>query len=1066
MCGVDAQIPVDARAAEGQKERRAMRKRVVTGLLAFIMCITAIFANETVYAAAAGNLSGGWEESAAGNLQPEAAKAEEEIESPANIETTENTEITETIENTEVAENTENTEITENTETAERPEPAEGTGFGEEAETTEAIETEPISETAQTTEVTETIGTEPTTEPIQTTEVEPITEATETEPITETTQTTELIEATETEPITETTEPIAEATEGQAPESELEEEGLAPKFVGTGVSPGSTYENAAALELEKDYTATTAVNTAGWYQFTLEKAGLVSFAFSHEKLVGPTSNVPAYSIVFHADNTRLNSGLYTLTSGAYDAEVTSPQVGLPAGTYRIKVTPVNSYAGRVAYGLRLSYQDAYCETEENNSAAAADELSLGKKITGSLYGAGDADYFKITVSEESDISLNLTHDRAADRETMNLYRVSFCDASEKTLYEMYSNGASTDVSSIDISASAGTYLVKVEGALGSVVDAYTGNYGLSVTAHAAGTREKENNDTMGAANAIASGVTYGGDLRNSGDVDYFLLTDKKDGYLSLDFSHTVVSGWETENVYKITVIRKGQTGAVYTGYVKGGETSWKSPNIGLAADSYYIAVEPAATLGSAVANGFLGSCYPADYKMTATWKNKSAWEKESNNAFTAANAIQSGKVCYGSIAFESDKDYYKITLKKNGFLQFKLSYKNAGTLESPYQISVCNKDGNTLYESGSMGMDSLYASGKVGLEKGTYYIVLSAGTALYTGDYQLTATAKAASDWETETNGDMASADALKVGKEKKGTLHNYFSDLDYYKFTLDKSTYVNISLTHRKINGTGRSWYVYLLKETGKRLNYRSSDHLYAYAGDAYTETKAIRLEKGTYYIVVRTATDNTYAVGEEYAVCVNRISAKKPTVSQVASAAYNKLKVTWKVMPGAVSYTIYRSTSKDGNYSQVKTISDGKTSSWVDRKVVTGKTYYYKIKAKVALEGGTVAESSYSAVKSGKAALGKTSLKAAALSQKGVKLTWSKVSGASGYVIYRSTEKNKNYSKIKTIAKGSVKTYTDKGGKLKRGTVYYYKIKAYRKVNGKNVYGGYSNTVSKKIK
>ncbi|MBQ9942336.1 MAG: hypothetical protein IJP03_04940, partial [Christensenellaceae bacterium] len=61
--------------------------------------------------------------------------------------------------------------------------------------------------------------------------------------------------------------------------------------------------------------------------------------------------------------------------------------------------------------------------------------------------------------------------------------------------------------------------------------------------------------------------------------------------------------------------------------------------------------------------------------------------------------------------------------------------------------------------------------------------------------------------------------------------------------------------------------------------------------------------------------------------------------------------------------------------------------------------------------------------------------------------------VSGASGYVIYRSTTKSGGYKAVKTITSGSTVTFTNSG--LTAGKTYYYKVKAYRTVSGSKVYG-----------
>jgi len=61
---------------------------------------------------------------------------------------------------------------------------------------------------------------------------------------------------------------------------------------------------------------------------------------------------------------------------------------------------------------------------------------------------------------------------------------------------------------------------------------------------------------------------------------------------------------------------------------------------------------------------------------------------------------------------------------------------------------------------------------------------------------------------------------------------------------------------------------------------------------------------------------------------------------------------------------------------------------------------------------------------------------------------IKWKKVKGASGYKIYRSTN-GKKWKVIKTVNGNKKTTYTDV--KLKKGTRYYYKVRACKTVNGK---------------
>ena len=72
--------------------------------------------------------------------------------------------------------------------------------------------------------------------------------------------------------------------------------------------------------------------------------------------------------------------------------------------------------------------------------------------------------------------------------------------------------------------------------------------------------------------------------------------------------------------------------------------------------------------------------------------------------------------------------------------------------------------------------------------------------------------------------------------------------------------------------------------------------------------------------------------------------LSGKLNTV--VSLSAKNKtVSISWKKTTGATGYYIYRSGSKNGKFSKIKTITSGKTLKYTDKKVNTGNTYYYKV-------------------------------------------------------------------------------------------------------------------------
>ena len=179
-------------------------------------------------------------------------------------------------------------------------------------------------------------------------------------------------------------------------------------------------------------------------------------------------------------------------------------------------------------------------------------------------------------------------------------------------------------------------------------------------------------------------------------------------------------------------------------------------------------------------------------------------------------------------------------------------------------------------------------------------------------------------------------------------------------------------------------------------------------------------------------------------------------PKKVKVSVKAYDQTSITlkWNKTEGAEGYAIYMATSKNGKYSKIKTVT-GNTLDYKKTKLKTANTYYFKIRAYVEIDGSKK-YGEYSTILATSTKTKTPSLKIYNGDKKAT-LKWNKVSGANGYEIYMATSKNGKYSKIKTISKGNILKY--KKTKLKADKKYYFKIRAYRIVDGKKVYSSYSS-------
>ncbi len=179
-------------------------------------------------------------------------------------------------------------------------------------------------------------------------------------------------------------------------------------------------------------------------------------------------------------------------------------------------------------------------------------------------------------------------------------------------------------------------------------------------------------------------------------------------------------------------------------------------------------------------------------------------------------------------------------------------------------------------------------------------------------------------------------------------------------------------------------------------------------------------------------------------------------PLNVKAASASYNSIKVSWSVVKSATGYVVYRYNTVKKTYEK---LAAAKTTSYANTGLLTGKTYSFKARAYTSVSGKNIYGTYSTAVSAKPIPSAPLNLKAASLSYKSVKLSWSAVSGASGYVVYRYNSVKKAYERLKvTKAAG----FTNDG--LTTGKTYSFKVQAYRTVSGKNIYSKSSVTATAK--
>ena len=240
-------------------------------------------------------------------------------------------------------------------------------------------------------------------------------------------------------------------------------------------------------------------------------------------------------------------------------------------------------------------------------------------------------------------------------------------------------------------------------------------------------------------------------------------------------------------------------------------------------------------------------------------------------------------------------------------------------------------------------------------------------------------------------------------------------------------------------------------------------------------------------------TYTDKGLAKGTEYSYKVksyrvvdgvkvysgdsNSISAKiKDSFKlNLEKTTRNSVEFSWDKIKDATGYEILRYSTASKKYVVIDDIdfdevTDEKEKeeleaadiySYEDDGRTSATIYNYKVKAYNKVDGKKVYLKESEKLKATTTPL-TPNITVKSSSRKTARLTWKNCSTrATGYKVYMATSKNGTYKLVKTTtAKSFTKYY------LRSGKTYYFKVRSYRTVDGKNIYGNYSTIKSIRVK
>ncbi len=415
-------------------------------------------------------------------------------------------------------------------------------------------------------------------------------------------------------------------------------------------------------------------------------------------------------------------------------------------------------------------------------------------------------------------------------------------------------------------------------------------------------------------------------------------------------------------------------------------------------------------------------------------------EVEINDSFDSANDISLNTEYIGGVSGYDYYDYYRFTLANPSKVSLDFDFYDQDGNCNSFYVYLYSEDsnGNTscIYFD-SIYFDELDYQNGWRLPAGNYYCVIGNGEYAGYASYLLTVTATEESKdaYEIENNNLTSQANSKQTNTWYTGNISHHstrnqdygFDDIDWFSYTITEKCYLTIEMkTPRQTSGTVTAT---LYKKSGTELTEIAT---ITNGSNPYTTSETIFCQTGTYYLKM-TGDDSDW----DYSVCLTQdkytalTAITLPSTKTIAagssatlSASFTPSNASEQGLTWTSSNTSVATVDQNG---KVTAVASGKvtitaTSSFSDTSSIKAScTVYVTKKVTLAISSATNTSS-------------------------GIKLTWKKVSGASGYYVYRKT-KSGSYSStpLATITSGSTVSYTDTSVKNKNGTTYIYKVVPY---------------------
>ena len=331
----------------------------------------------------------------------------------------------------------------------------------------------------------------------------------------------------------------------------------------------------------KYYGELSTSDEVDYYQFTISQEGHVRIDFGKEY---DANSYHGWNVeIYNSNWNMVKTDTFNCGNSKTDK---SSELGLSAGTYYIKISPIRYNWSGVKYNLTVSYSaSSVWEKELNGSFNTANQINTNTTYYGSISDSDstDWDYYKFSLAAAGHIRIDFGKEYDANSyHGWNVYLYNV-DQEEMQSWTFECGNSKTD-STLEYGLAAGTYYISVKPKNYNQTNV---TYNFKINYLASNVWEKEFNDDLNTPNTISVNTTYYGATR-SDDNDCYKFVLTKSGPVSIDFGKEYdeeeYHGWDV-------FLYNAERVEIDKGTVDCGDTITSSViSTNLAAGTYYLKV--------------------------------------------------------------------------------------------------------------------------------------------------------------------------------------------------------------------------------------------------------------------------------------------------------------------------------------------------------------------------------------------------------------------------------------------------------------------------------------------